>query len=96
MKTYELFLHWKQGDDFRGCLEQAKGNVSEALEFWARDFDSRAKHCRELAERVKGKSVETDADTHMITFGGDEELLDKLVEEELLSAFEVEDDEETY
>lgn len=90
---YELFLHWKQGDDFRDCLEQASGSVSEALELWAESFDSRAKHCRELAEHVKGKSIEADADTHMIMFTGDEELLAKLAGKGLLSVAEVEEGE---
>lgn len=92
MKIYELFLHWKQGDDFRNCLEQAKGNVSKALELWAEDFDGYAKHCRELAQQFEGRDMRADADTHMIAFTGNEELLGELVEKRLLSATEINDE----
>ena len=86
--SYELFLHYKQGDDFAGCLELAKDNVSKAFEIWAESFEFNAIRCRELAERFKDKEITVNSDTHHIGFYGDEELLDKLSEEDLIEKHE--------
>jgi len=91
MNIYELWLHWKQGDDFSACLNEAGQDVPKALELWAGGFDKCAQHCRTLAKKLGCAVVEVDADTHMIQFSGDKALLDKLVEQELLQKIELEE-----
>lgn len=88
---YGLLLHWKQGDDFHGCLTQSDSNVEKALLLWAEGFEKNAEHCRKLAERVQGSSITVEADTHMIEFHGDTGLLKKLAEEGLLEDFALEE-----
>lgn len=87
---YELSLHYKQGDDFRDCLDEAKGNVSNALELWAERFLFNSMRCRELSRRFKGKDVSADSDVHWIWFDGDKKLLKKLSEEGLIDKVEYE------
>lgn len=96
MKNYELFLHYKQGDDFNSHLEDSK-NPSEAFANWAKDFEQRKETCKLLSDTLKGVNVEVFADTHMISIvPNDREatmILDKLVAQETLTTFEFEDDE---
>lgn len=92
MFDYSLFLHWKQGDEFHEHLERNKGNVAKALEDWAEEFDERANHCLELAERIKGEDIEADADTHHIGLYGDEKILDGLAKDGLINKDEFEDE----
>lgn len=84
MHEYILWLHWKQGDDFRDLLEKNKGDVAEALGDWAEEFEARAEHCKEIAKAIKGKNIEAEADVHFINLSGDEKVLNELVERELL------------
>lgn len=65
MKTYEIFLHYKQGDDFAAHVD-ATNNVSDALTGWAADFRKRTAVCEEIARALHGKNVEVDAQVHMI------------------------------
>lgn len=85
LPSYELWLHWKQGDDFAGCLKEANDNVPAALELWAQHFDGCAEHCRSLAKELEGADVSADGDVHYIRFDGDEVLMEKLVSMELLN-----------
>lgn len=85
--NYELFLHWKQGDDFASCLEETD-TVEEALRKWAEGFDACADHCRKLADEFSGKNIEGQGDTHFIAFSGDEEVLERAVEKGLIEKVE--------
>ncbi|KXB03013.1 hypothetical protein AKJ45_02835 [candidate division MSBL1 archaeon SCGC-AAA261F19] len=91
-KSYELFLHWKQGDDFAEELEKAD-TTEEALRNWAETFEEHAKHCRELAEIFEGKDIEAYADTHHISFVDDEEVLKKAVKKGLLEVVDIPEEE---
>lgn len=87
-KSYELWLHWKQGDEFGNLIEEAD-STEDALTTWAKIFESRAEHCRKLAEVVDGKDIEGYGDTHHIDFRGDEEVLEEAVEKDLLQLREI-------
>ena len=88
-KSYELFLHFKQGDDFHQSLEQADGDIPAALRNWAEFMRGNAEHCDQLANTLEreiadGAKIEVDANTHHIGFYGDEEVLQRLADEKLL------------
>lgn len=85
--SYELFLHWKQGGDFANCLEETE-SVEEALRMWAKSFEANADHCRELADEFSGENIEGRGDTHLIGFSGDEEVLERAVEKDLIEKVE--------
>lgn len=97
-KTYGLWLHFKQGDDFNGCLENSKGNVTEALHNWANSFEDNKRVCLTLANALRGVNVEVFACTHEIEFVPNDkeatEVLEKLVAEQLLHSNEFEDEED--
>ena len=67
-KSYELFLHYKQGDDFQRCLGHARGNVPTALRLWAETFKRNHDICLQLARVFEGKEIDAHADTHHISF----------------------------
>lgn len=94
MYEYSLWLHYKQGDDFRDLLEKNNDNVAKALSEWAEEFEEKAEHCRKLAAELEGKEVEVQADTHHIGFEGDEKLLNELAKKNLLERQEIEEEEE--
>lgn len=90
MFDYELWLHWKQGDEFHELLKKNKNNVANALLDWADEFEERAQHCLKLAERIKGYDIHADANTHHISLYGDEKVLDRLAKEGLIEKVEIE------
>lgn len=98
MKTYTLYLHYKQGDDFGHILNEADHKVPEALRDWAASFDANAKHCRELAARLENVDVNVQADTHHIGFDPNdkkaEKALAKLAEDGLIDEEEWEDEDD--
>ena len=90
-KSYELFLHYKQGDDLNGFVEEAKTH-KEALLEWADFMESNAKAIRELVKIFKGKKLVIDqADTHYIAISGDKKCLEKAVEKGILQCQEEEE-----
>ena len=96
-KSYDLYIHLKQGDDFRGFLNDADGNIPGALRNWAESLRGGAAHCEELANAMEdeiagGAGIEVDADVNIINFYGDEEALDRLVEKKLLDCQVYEDE----
>lgn len=94
MKCYNLFVHWKQGDDFAKELQEHPV-VCEALRSWANQMDDNAKQLRDLADIVEGKAVFTDADCNHIGFCGDDEVLGIAVEKGLIQQEDdTEEDEE--
>lgn len=93
MKSYELNLHWKQGDEIANCLEQTE-SVSEALRLRGKMLSDCVEVCNKLADLFDGSDITCDADTHMIAFSGNKELLQKAADQELLDVIDFDDDEE--
>ena len=94
--SYELNLHFKQGDDFRSFLVDAGGDIPAALRNWAAFMRGNAATCEKLASAIKkelagGNNIQVDADTHMIMFCGDEKALDRLAKARLISKEVIED-----
>lgn len=97
MKEYTLSVHWKQGDDFQSHVNEKEGSVCGGLRAWAERMKETATQLVDLADLLEGQNVTADGDTHHIGFYGDEAVLDKAVEKELLYCNEVEDcDEEDF
>lgn len=91
MKEYTLELpYFKKGDDISFCLRETK-SVSEAFLMHADHMEAAAAMCRRIAEFPE---LEVDADCHMIWVKGPQEILDKLVAEDLLSVTEWDDEED--
>jgi hypothetical protein len=96
IRSYELWLHYKQGDDFGHVLEKCKGNVPKALKTWAANFKQHAEVCLQLAKAFKGKKITVQADTHMICFDPKDvkatACLEALVKKKLLDVQEWDDE----
>ena len=91
MKQYCLELpYFKKGDDLSHYLSETK-SVSEAFLMHAEALEAGAAMCRRMAEFPE---LEVQADCHMIDISGPQEILDKLVAEDVLSIVDWGDDEE--
>lgn len=94
MKTYELFLHYKQGEELGVFLEQTGGKVPEALTLWAASFKHHMEVCNNLARLLNDEDVAVFAETHMVSFEPKTEkgraVLDMLAREEILDMMEFE------
>ena len=95
-KDYDLWLHFKQGDQMAEFLKDSEGNIPDALRLYAEFMRDRAEYLDELAEDVErelsnGAGIEMQADTNFIGFSGDEDALDRLAERKLLNCHEYED-----
>jgi len=95
-KSYELFLHYKQGDDLAGHLKANPGDPVAALRSWSESLKAAVERLSELAYDVEksGKSVSITADTHFIGINGDPALLEGLAAKGLLDAVEHDGDED--
>jgi hypothetical protein len=86
--SYNLFVHWKQGDEFHDLLHETGSDLSAAFSLWADVFTERAALCEKLANELQGLKIDVQADTHMIDLEpGDvtaRAALDSLVAEEIL------------
>ena len=95
MRSYELWLHYKQGDDFSGHLKETS-SVSAALRRWAAQFIENQAICERLAVMLDGRNVTGHGDTHLVELCADdvdaEKALAVAAAEELIAARE--DDEE--
>lgn len=87
-RSYELFLHYKQGDDFAQALEAHPDDIPAALRTWEQHFRNNASVCARLAKAFEGKNLIVNAGTHHIDFTpGDDaarECLEVMAQEELL------------
>ena len=80
MKLAEIHLpYFKQGDDLHHHLVHCK-SVEEALEAHAKQLEFAAAILRSVNGIVAGQGVEMDADTHMITVSGPDEIIEALVD----------------
>lgn len=99
---YDLFLHFKQGDDFGQCLERAEGDVVRALLDWSEHFQWCSTQCREIAAKIgayfdeypNATKVTAQGDTHTISIEGPEMLMEDLARQGLLNREEFEDEDE--
>lgn len=95
MTVYELFLHFKQGDDLSRILGRTK-TPSAALTAWAETFEHHRRVCLEIAQAIDGKRVRVDADTHTITLTPEDadakRALDALVERKLITLLPIEEE----
>ena len=87
--SYELNLHYKQGDDLRSFLDDANGDIAKGLKNWAAFMKRNAETCQKLAMAIKkelaqGSKIEVNADGHMIAFCGDDKALDRLAKAGLI------------
>lgn len=79
MKHYELFMYFKQGDDFAQHLEDQETNAS-AFRAWSQGFRRRQLHCEQIAKAIEGEDIDITADTHMIVFHPNTEKAEKVLE----------------
>lgn len=68
VKAYSLWVHWKQGDEFRNIAfkEKKQLSIEEALDSWALVMDRRSQMLRKLAGLLKGQKIRVLAGLHMI------------------------------
>lgn len=102
MKLYDIFIHYKQGDDFNHHLEKTK-STAEAFSSWADSFKAAEDVCRQVSAafakaKVTTEDIAVDAQVHSISFNPltekGEGLLKMLVAEELLHVEDFDDGEE--
>lgn len=97
LKEYNIFMHARQGDDFRHWLDENDGDVPAALRAWAAAFKANEEHCLRLANAFHGRSVVAHADAHSVVFEPTDEdaegLFEVLVKEEVLNVYELEEEE---
>jgi len=86
---FDLHVYYKQGSDFSDFLSD---DVSKSLTDWAADLEAKASKLKQLAELFKGKNIEcVVADTNLISFDGDLDVLKEAVQKNLLTEDENED-----
>lgn len=99
-KQYELWVHYKQGDDLSQHLEHNEGDGVKSLAEWSEYLAAGAKQVRQVAEGLKGAKFDLQADVHWILFTPEDEasnaIFQGLVSQGLLSASRLhgEDEEE--
>jgi hypothetical protein len=96
MNSYELWIHYKQGDELASCLEETDQEVIPALRLWADRLERGVQHIFRLADFLENQApdpppVTITADTHHIGFDGPEKVLRAAVEQELLLVMDFDD-----
>lgn len=79
--TFELNLHWKQGDEFHSFLEAGNNVVSNGLELWSLQLQKNSEKCLKIANKLKGLNITGFGDTHMIMLVPQDEAATKALEE---------------
>jgi hypothetical protein len=94
MKSYELNLPvFKQGDDLHHCITQNPGDLRAAFEQQACNYNEAARLCRRMAGvAAEVPDLEVYADTHHIGVDGPVGRLESLVNEEILTVVEHDDE----
>jgi hypothetical protein len=91
MKTYMLWLHSKQGDDFAEHVEHTKTPV-EAFESWANSLAEAQRTCLKVAETIHDQKVTVFGDVNFVMITAKDKaariVLDKLVTEKILTVFD--------
>jgi len=64
--AFDLFVHFKQGDDLFHHLERHPKNPVQALRDWADCLAAGAETVREVASTLEGAQCDIHADTHHI------------------------------
>ena len=82
MKSYHLWVHWKQGDDLHHHLKDQ--DPVSALRGWSESLAAGADRVAQLATFLEGKVIEIEAGTHHIGFHGDPAILDDAVAQGLI------------
>ena len=89
--SYDLWAHYKQGDDLAACIEQASGDVSAGLRMWAAQLEEGAANARKIAAEIENVPVRVVADSFLIEFHPEtpqaEAVLDELVVNGVLEMF---------
>ena len=98
--------YYKQGDDFKNCLEQCRDDPRKALKMHAEMLRGSADMLDEVAEiiqqdrpkavasKLSGKyPVKMDGDTHVIWISGSPKIIKKLVDKSLAYLWEDEEEE---
>jgi len=96
MTEYHLILHVNQGDSFGEFLDQANGNIANALTKWANDFRSVANICEQLSLKINNENIDVMADGHTIIFMPKnivgQQILEELSENCIIDKFEFDED----
>lgn len=61
MKTYELWMYTKQGNDLAHYVKNTK-TIAEAFHLWAEFLAQHQATCRTISDAFEGKNVEIEAD----------------------------------
>lgn len=65
MKTYELWLHGKQGDDLQTNANASK-DASGAFFCWSLDFEKRIEICHRISDALEGRNVKIEGEGNFI------------------------------
>lgn len=97
MKSYEVWLpYFKQGSDLYRHIESSE-TLEKGLRSHALAMKAAEEQLSGIADIVKDySSAHIDADTHMIRISGPQEMLDRLLAEDLINVVNYEDDEECW
>lgn len=91
MKTVEVCLgYYKQGDDLHSCVQKV-GNSARAFDELHCRLTSVLNHLDELFQCLMYEKIEIEADTHYIGITCEDEIAQKLVDEDLAYFPEYED-----
>jgi hypothetical protein len=97
MKTFEMWLHGKQGDSLNKLVEIAD-NASDAFAYWAVDFGTCLMRCETISGILEGKNVRIEADANCIflhPLDRDAEIaLEEIAERKLINVSETFSDKE--
>lgn len=78
MKTYELSLHGKQGDDLGFLLDKTK-SCTGALREWATAFTERQAICEQIAVAIDAAAIDIEADGNFVFFRAKNSAAEKIL-----------------
>ncbi len=92
MKTAEVWLHYKQGDELSRHMDEHDDLIKGM-----RSYSDHLKDASQALEKIASiiakdpENCEIDADTHMIAITGPDEIIDELINQELAELMDEED-----